>query len=181
MEASASATARARRRRGRRPRRARAHRARLRAAAAAGAADALSWPWQTCSEFGFYQTCPLGSRCPFVQGYHNVSDDLAMCSELFGLSPDAVAANVGFTNLYYGGAAPAASRVLFPNGDVDPWHALGVLRTAGANATEPTYTCYGCSHHFWTHPAAGSAATSTPPRGDRRPSTSASHGWGLPP
>ena len=89
-----------------------------------------------------------------MQGYHNLSDDLAMCSELFGLSPDDVAANVDFTNLFYGGAAPAASRVLFPNGDVDPWHALGVLESPDANASEPVYTCYGCSHHFWTHPDA---------------------------
>ena len=29
-----------------------------------------------------------------------------------------------------------------------------VLAGTRAPPTEPTYTCYGCSHHFWTHPAA---------------------------
>ena len=33
-------------------------------------------------------------------------------------------------------------------------HALGVLESPDANASEPVYTCYGCSHHFWTHPDA---------------------------
>ena len=26
--------------------------------------DVTSWPWQTCAEFGFYQTCEVGSQCP---------------------------------------------------------------------------------------------------------------------
>ena len=25
-----------------------------------------SWFWQTCTEFGFYQTCVPGSDCPFL-------------------------------------------------------------------------------------------------------------------
>ena len=30
-----------------------------------------SWQWQTCNEFGFYQTCEIDSQCPFAKGYHN--------------------------------------------------------------------------------------------------------------
>ncbi len=38
-----------------------------------------------------------------------------------------MSAQVAYTNAYYGGNAPAGSRILFPNGNVDPWHGLGVL------------------------------------------------------
>jgi hypothetical protein len=51
--------------------------------AAPAAASVLSWPYQTCTEWGFYQTCELGSRCPFVQGYHNLTQSLRMCQVLF--------------------------------------------------------------------------------------------------
>jgi thymus-specific serine protease len=82
--------------------------------------SARSWPYQTCTEFGFYQTCEIGSRCPFVQGYHNLSSSVAMCKRMFGLDESFVQAQVDFSNAYYGGATPAASRILFPNGNVDP-------------------------------------------------------------
>ena len=38
----------------------------------------------------------------------------------------AVSEQIAFSNGYYGGDAPAGSRILFPNGNVDPWHGLGV-------------------------------------------------------
>ena len=41
-----------------------------------GGSDALSWPYQTCTEWGFYQTCEIGSDCPFVQGYNNLSQQV---------------------------------------------------------------------------------------------------------
>ena len=41
--------------------------------------DLLSWPWQTCSEFGFYQTCEVGSRCPFAKGYVTLDESMAFC------------------------------------------------------------------------------------------------------
>ena len=46
-----------------------------------------------------------------------------------------VAANVAASNAAYGGdrpdrLSPAATRILYPNGDVDPWHGLSVLTLA---------------------------------------------------
>ncbi|KAJ1461761.1 peptidase S28 [Pelagophyceae sp. CCMP2097] len=113
--------------------------------------DALSWPWQTCTEFGFYQTCEVDSQCPFARGAIGVSDEIGMCATLFDISAAAVAANVAFTNAFYGGDAPRATRVLFPNGDVDPWSGLGVLDSPGVE--EPVMLVSGASHHAWTHPA----------------------------
>lgn len=33
-----------------------------------------------------------------------------------------------FTNNFYGGLGLRVRKVVFPNGSVDPWHALGVIR-----------------------------------------------------
>jgi hypothetical protein len=31
----------------------------------AGGVGVRSWTWQTCSQFGYYQSCDAGSDCPF--------------------------------------------------------------------------------------------------------------------
>ena len=113
--------------------------------------SARSWPYQTCTEWGFYQTCEFGSRCPFVQGYNNLSQSVAMCERMFGLGQKAIEDQVAFSNSFYGGSSPAATRILFPNGNVDPWHGLGVLTSP--SDSEPVMMVDGASHHAWTHPA----------------------------
>nr|XP_056701727.1 thymus-specific serine protease [Euleptes europaea] len=84
------------------------------------------WFFQTCTEFGYYQTCE-DSTCLFS---HLISlpSELDICAEVFNVSRDRVQEAVAFTNEYYGADCPKASRVLFVNGDIDPWHALSVLR-----------------------------------------------------
>lgn len=79
---------------------------------------ARAWPYQTCAEFGFFQTCELGSRCPFARGALPLRPSLEMCEKAFGIGGLQAAANVAGTNRRYGGSSPAASRVLFVNGDV---------------------------------------------------------------
>ena len=74
-----------------------------------------------------------------------------MCQRLFGISADEVAAHVSFSNAYYGGDQPAGNRILFPNGNVDPWHGLGVLTPPSPG--QPVMMVEGASHHAWTHPA----------------------------
>ena len=92
------------------------------------------------------QTCEIGSDCPFVQGYNNLSSSVAMCESLFGIDADAVSAQIDASNAYYGGNKPAGSRILFPNGNVDPWHGLGVLEAP--RDSEPVMMIDGASHHF---------------------------------
>eukprot|EP00613_Pedinella_sp_CCMP2098_P034599 CAMPEP_0171724882 /NCGR_PEP_ID=MMETSP0991-20121206/24643_1 /TAXON_ID=483369 /ORGANISM="non described non described, Strain CCMP2098" /LENGTH=504 /DNA_ID=CAMNT_0012317875 /DNA_START=26 /DNA_END=1540 /DNA_ORIENTATION=+ len=128
--------------------------------------SARSWPYQTCTEFGFYQTCEIGSRCPFVQGYHNVSSSVAMCARMFGLDAAFVEEQIEFTNAFYGGDAPSASRILFPNGNVDPWHGLGVL--AAPSSSEPVMMVDGASHHAWTHPASDPMLIAQPQLADAK-------------
>jgi len=38
------------------------------------------------------------------------------------------------TNIHYGGKHPHSSRVLFVNGDIDPWHSLSVVKDTGKNS-----------------------------------------------
>jgi serine protease 16 len=112
-----------------------------------------TWLYQTCSEWGFYQTCETGSDCPYTQGLHTLSVDMDICTQAFSLSPAEVHANIDRANNLYGGRANfQATRVMFPNGQVDPWKAGGVLESPKASVEEPVLMVMGASHHFWTHP-----------------------------
>jgi hypothetical protein len=106
-----------------------------------------SWLWQTCTEVGFYQTCNDDS-CPYAASFHSVDVDLEICRVAFNVTD--VYENVQASLDFYGGLdLDGGSRVLFVNGDVDPWSALGVL-----NSTErslPAAVVAGASHHAWTH------------------------------
>ncbi|KAL7564466.1 hypothetical protein ACA910_001560 [Epithemia clementina (nom. ined.)] len=117
-----------------------------------------SWLWQTCTEFGFYQTCHAGSHCPFAQGWHSVQQDLEVCRVAFGgLTPRVVSQAIQETLEYYGGWNLSATRILSINGQVDPWSELAIRpKRHGGNhsATQdamPAVMVPGASHHFWTH------------------------------
>ena len=87
------------------------------------------WGYQTCTEFAFYQTCEVGSKCFFTQGYDTVNGSITMCMDEFKVSSEKLYENVAETNSYYGGDKPAGECVLYPNGEVDPWHGLSVLKS----------------------------------------------------
>jgi serine protease 16 len=117
-----------------------------------------TWLYQTCTEWGFYQTCDLGSGCPYTQGLHTLSVDLDICAAAFGIPPAAVLSRVGDTNTTYGGRGIQGERILFVNGQIDPWHAASVLTPPPGSREEPTLWVPGASHHFWTHPSLPSDA-----------------------
>lgn len=82
------------------------------------------WLYQTCTEFGFYQTTDspkqvYGSLFP-------LSFSLKQCMDIFGEQFNATNINRGidWTNANYGGYGMTATRIIFPNGSIDPWHAL---------------------------------------------------------
>ena len=106
------------------------------------------WGWQTCTEFGFYQTCDVGSKCMYTRGLDLLADEMSFCSSDFNIKTATVMENINQTNLYYGSNTPSGSRVLWVNGEVDPWHGLSVL-TALPN--QPVLWVKGASHHAWTH------------------------------
>lgn len=108
------------------------------------------WGYQTCTEFAFYQTCEVGTKCMFTQGLATLPSVMSFCESDFGISVDEVAKNVEQTNAYYGSDKPKGTRIMFPNGEIDPWHANSVLSPL---PDEPTLWVIGASHHFWTHPS----------------------------
>ena len=123
----------------------------------AAAGGDRSWLYQTCTEFGFYQTCDPHSDCIFVSNPHlsTLKYNLDLCQKLFGVKSDVVLASIQRTNTYYGGDFPlGASRILYPSGQVDPWKASSIVESVSPQLE--AFTVEGASHHFWTHPSRAS-------------------------
>merc|ERR1719215_1622767 len=112
------------------------------------------WGYQTCTEFAFYQTCEIGSNCFYTQGYVTLDSMTAFCQSEFKIADNKIARNVNFTNVYYGGASPSGSCILYPNGEVDPWHSLSILESPHEGID--VLMVGGASHHAWTHPSSPS-------------------------
>lgn len=86
---------------------------------------ARPWVYQTCNEFGYYQTADSPNQ-PFYAFKSNLGLDFSrkMCYDAFnGWSSDP---NVAFTNEKYGGVHLDATNIVFTSGTIDPWHALGI-------------------------------------------------------
>jgi len=115
-----------------------------------------AWNYQTCTQWGFYQTCEVGSDCPYSQGLHTLDIDMRICAAAFSLSQAQVEGAISLTNPRYGGRQIQGSRIMFPNGEVDPWKAGGVLVPPTGSQQEPVLMIAGASHHFWTHPSLAS-------------------------
>ncbi|XP_054156718.1 putative serine protease K12H4.7 [Oppia nitens] len=102
------------------------------------------WTYQTCTEFGYYQTTGLPDS-PFG---HNIPIDYfsKQCTDIFGkqFNADYIQKAVQTTNTYYGGVKPTVTKVVFPNGSTDPWHALSVLKDL--NNSTRAVLIHGTSH-----------------------------------
>lgn len=114
----------------------------------------IAWDWQFCTEFGFFQTCPKNSNCPFARGYHPMSEEMEICKLLFDISLKETQQSVNDVLNWFGGWNISGSRILFVNGDADPWSQQAVTPDHGTKSTllQPTIMVKGASHHTWTHP-----------------------------
>lgn len=88
--------------------------------------NSRQWLYQTCSEFGWYQTSgseyhPFGSSFP-VDLYYN------FCSDIYGyqFSRQFIDAAIDRTNVVFGGWELDVSRVYWTNGIIDPWRAMSI-------------------------------------------------------
>jgi thymus-specific serine protease len=98
--------------------------------------------WQTCTEFAYYQTCDPGTACPYTTGLNTLQYNLEQCQVAFNMSTDIPGRAVNVSNAYWGSDWLQGSRILFPNGQIDPWHYLGVLQSP--NALEPVRVGVAC-------------------------------------
>ncbi|CAH1395060.1 unnamed protein product [Nezara viridula] len=110
------------------------------------------WIYQTCVEFGFYQTSStsgelFGPNFPF-------EFFLKQCSDIYGRRFDynLLEHAINRTNNMYGELKIRATRVMFVHGSIDPWHALGI--TESKNPSTPTIFIKGTAHCADMYPSA---------------------------
>ncbi|XP_073975954.1 putative serine protease K12H4.7 isoform X1 [Rhodnius prolixus] len=108
------------------------------------AAADRQWFYQTCTEFGFYQTSSsdaelFGSNFP-------LDFFIKQCKDAFGERFNGELLDLGIqrTNTIYGDFHLSVSRVLFVHGSIDPWHALGI--TSSKNPEAPAIYILGTAH-----------------------------------
>lgn len=102
------------------------------------------WFYQTCSEFGWYQTSgskyqPFGSSFPVDLFYE-------MCKDIFGFSRSQMDVLIERKNTIYGGWNPEVDNVFFTHGQVDPWRTMGVQKDL--NAFSPAAIIPGKNNFF---------------------------------
>lgn len=84
-----------------------------------------TWLYQTCNEFGYYQTSDSLNQpfYPFKQ-ISGLTFSREMCAAAFdGWKSDP---DTDFINQSYGDIHIAGTNIVFPSGTIDPWHILGV-------------------------------------------------------
>lgn len=106
------------------------------------------WTYQSCNEFGFFQTTNVVDRNAFAFPEVNYSIvGKALCEKAFIGAPwssDYIGANTSFTNHYYGNRKYKGLNVTFVNGNVDPWHSLGIVNETDGffNSCNGNPECY---------------------------------------
>ena len=91
-----------------------------------------SWMWQTCTEFGYYQTSTYEGA--IFSKWNDLEFNMHMCNDAFfvDLIPDisnvtAVVDDACYqSNIWFGARNLPRDHVYYTNGDVDPWSELSV-------------------------------------------------------
>ena len=85
------------------------------------------WTFQTCNEFGYFQTADSTKQPFHALSALNIGFAKSLCFGAFnGWTRDP---EVEFINELYGDTRIAGTNILFVAGTIDPWHALGVTNT----------------------------------------------------
>ena len=117
------------------------------------------WFYQTCTEFGYYQTSdsdnqPFGNMFP-------LKFSVQQCEDIFGpeFNQSEIVEGIKWTMINYGGRhiSNDTRNIVFPNGSIDPWHALSIL--VSVNTYTPAIFIKGTAH----------CANMLPPREDDPP------------
>ncbi|KAF0691592.1 Aste57867_17221 [Aphanomyces stellatus] len=81
------------------------------------------WTYQLCAELGFAQTTAGATSYWHALSYYTLDVTAHVCAQVFGIT-DSVARTQS-TQDTYGGLAIDVPNVVWINGNLDPWHALG--------------------------------------------------------
>jgi len=100
------------------------------------------WYYQSCMEFGYFQTAPRVK--PLRSSKIDLGFHIELCKRAFG--PSMLGPDVDQTNAYYGGNHTKSSKIYFPNGSVDPWHVLSVQSPLSCCPTIIPLIINGTSH-----------------------------------
>jgi len=100
-----------------------------------GNAANRAWTYQTCTEFGYFQTGESNKQ-PFSSTI-SLEWYLEQCRDIFGIisTPQGNMPNIAWTNTYYGSTNLQSSNIVLPNGSIDPWHILGVAKAPNPSIT----------------------------------------------
>lgn len=109
-----------------------------------------TWTWQTCNEFGYFQTADAKLSTPnfYTRGASNPAMWQQVCSDIFGVSEAAIGARIAATNAHYGGNQPpkSISHVFYSNGELDAWSLLSVTSYPENNRSVSTMVAALGSH-----------------------------------
>ncbi|XP_067643764.1 putative serine protease K12H4.7 isoform X2 [Eurosta solidaginis] len=102
------------------------------------------WTYQTCNEFGYFQTS--NNKTDIFGDRFQVDFFIKLCMDIYSERMDAkyLERVVSQTNENYGGLRPNTTNVLYVHGSIDPWHALGLTSSVDPNL--PTIYIEGTAH-----------------------------------
>lgn len=106
--------------------------------------NSRQWYYQTCTEYGWYQTS--GQRELIIGNRTSIDFFTQICSIVFGstFTPSFTSEHIERTNRYYGGYDPEVTNVLHVHGSLDPWYPMGITETE--NPESPVIFIDGTSH-----------------------------------
>ncbi|XP_068626517.1 putative serine protease K12H4.7 [Battus philenor] len=86
------------------------------------------WLYQTCTTFGYFQSTSSRKQ-PFTNNVP-VEFYVKMCTSTFGskFNDNFIEDGIELVNKMFGGLRPNVTKVVFVNGDMDPWSKLSVLK-----------------------------------------------------
>ncbi|CAH2105745.1 unnamed protein product [Euphydryas editha] len=110
--------------------------------------NSRAWYYQTCTEYGYYQTAPRSGTVFDDLVWLSVPFYVDICKQAFDQKFDEafVYNAVDRVNRVFGGLAPNVNNTINIHGTADPWHVLGVHDDI--NESSPTYMVPRAPHCF---------------------------------
>jgi len=121
--------------------------------------DTRAWFYQTCNEFGFYQSSDIGYNA-FGSAFP-VNFFLRWCSDSYdpSFTRDKLEQNMDYTNAIYGGSRGYRStKVLQIYGSIDPWHSIGYYPVNGSHGVDVISILMNGTSHCSDMTASGNPA-----------------------